>query len=49
MDSGIRTGPDIARTIASGSNFCMLGRSFMYGVAALDTKGGNHMISMLKC
>ena len=48
MDSGIRTGPDIARTIASGAEFAFLGRSFMYAVAALGEEGGNHLISSLK-
>ena len=48
MDSGIRSGPDIARTLASGAAFTFLGRSFMYGVAALGNEGGNHTISMLK-
>lgn len=48
MDSGIRSGPDIARTLASGAAFTFLGRSFMYGVSALGQKGGNHTISMLK-
>lgn len=48
MDSGIRSGPDIARTLASGAEFTFLGRSFMYGVAALGTEGGNHTISILK-
>ena len=48
MDSGIRTGPDVARTIACGADFAFLGRSFMYGVAALGKDGGNHVISILK-
>lgn len=48
MDSGLRSGPDIARTMASGAAFTFLGRSFMYGVAALGKKGGNHTISLLK-
>ena len=48
MDSGIRTGPDVARTIASGADFTFLGRTFMYGVAALGDEGGNHTISILK-
>ena len=48
MDSGLRSGPDIARSLASGSEFCFLGRSFMYGVAALGHKGGDHTISLLK-
>ncbi|TAN14249.1 MAG: alpha-hydroxy-acid oxidizing protein [Chitinophagaceae bacterium] len=48
MDSGIRTGPDIARTLAAGAQFTFLGRSFMYGVGALGNKGGDHTISILK-
>jgi L-lactate dehydrogenase (cytochrome) len=48
MDSGLRSGPDIARTLASGAEFAFLGRSFMYGVSALGKKGGNHTISILK-
>ncbi len=48
MDSGIRTGPDIAASIASGAEFAFLGRSFMYGVAALGDAGGHHTISLLK-
>ncbi len=48
MDSGLRSGPDIARTIACGAEFTFLGRAFMYGVAALGESGGNHTISILK-
>ena len=48
MDSGIRSGPDIARTLASGAKLTFMGRSFMYGVAALGKQGGNHTISLLK-
>lgn len=48
MDSGIRSGPDIARTLASGSEFTVLGRAFMYGTAALGSRGGDHTISILK-
>ena len=48
MDSGIRSGPDIARTLASGAEFTFLGRTFMYGVAALGNKGGDHTIVILK-
>ncbi len=48
MDSGMRSGPDIARTLASGANFAFMGRPFMYGVAALGREGGNHTISLLK-
>ncbi len=48
MDSGLRSGPDVARTLASGSDFAFLGRSFMCGVAALGSEGGEHTISLLK-
>ena len=48
MDSGIRSGTDIARTLASGAKFTFLGRSFMYGVGALGYRGGDHTMSMLK-
>ncbi|MDX2305162.1 MAG: alpha-hydroxy acid oxidase [Microscillaceae bacterium] len=48
MDSGMRSGPDIARVLASGAQFAFMGRSFMYGVAALGNQGGNHTITILK-
>jgi L-lactate dehydrogenase (cytochrome) len=48
MDSGIRTGPDIASSLAAGAEFAFLGRSFMYGVGALGKDGGNHTIELLK-
>jgi L-lactate dehydrogenase (cytochrome) len=48
LDSGIRSGPDVARALASGAEFAFLGRSFMYGVAALGKTGGEHTISILK-
>lgn len=48
MDSGMRSGPDIARALASGAEFAFLGRSFMYGAAALGDEGGNHTIVILK-
>lgn len=48
LDSGLRSGPDIARALASGAEFTFLGRSFMYGVAALGEAGGDHTIAILK-
>ena len=48
MDSGIRSGPDIASTMATGADFTMLGRTFMYGTAALGNRGGDHTIAILK-
>jgi L-lactate dehydrogenase (cytochrome) len=48
IDSGFQSGPDIARGLASGADFIFLGRTFMYGVAALGKRGGDHTISILK-
>ena len=48
IDSGFRSGPDIARALAIGAKFVFMGRPFMYGTAALGSKGGNHTISILK-
>lgn len=48
LDSGVRTGPDVARALASGADFAFLGRSFMYSVAALGKEGGQHMAAILK-
>ena len=48
MDSGIRSGPDVARTLAEGAAFTFLGRSFMYGVGALGNKGAMHTMDLIK-
>jgi L-lactate dehydrogenase (cytochrome) len=48
MDSGLRSGPDVARTLSRGAEFAFLGRTFMYSVAALGEEGGNHAIALLK-
>ncbi|SOE21274.1 L-lactate dehydrogenase (cytochrome) [Spirosomataceae bacterium TFI 002] len=48
IDSGLRGGPDVARSLASGAKFTFMGRSFMYGTAALGNQGGDHTISLIK-
>ena len=48
LDSGIRSGVDIARVLASGAEFTFLGRSFMYGVAAMGEAGADHVAEILK-
>ena len=48
MDSGLRNGPDVARTLAQGASFSFLGRSFMYGVGALGNHGAYHTIDLIK-
>jgi L-lactate dehydrogenase (cytochrome) len=48
IDSGLRSGPDVARALACGAEFTFLGRTFMYAVAALGREGGQHAMAMLK-
>lgn len=48
IDSGLRSGPDVTRALAEGAAFTFMGRTFMYGVAAKGSQGGEHTISMLK-
>lgn len=48
MDGGIRSGVDLARAHAVGSEFNFMGRPFMYGVGALGEEGGEHTINMFK-
>ncbi len=48
MDSGIRNGADIAAAMACGADFTFMGRTPMYGVAALGKHGGHHTFEMIK-
>ena len=48
IDSGLKSGVDVARVMASGAKFCFLGRTFMYGVGALGNNGALHTFEMLK-
>ncbi|MFZ4260925.1 alpha-hydroxy acid oxidase [Sphingobacterium sp. HJSM2_6] len=48
LDGGIRSGVDLARAHAVGSDFNFMGRPFMYGVGALGDEGGDHTINMFK-
>lgn len=48
VDSGPRTGLDIARMLALGADFVFLGRAFIWGIAALGPAGAAHVIHILK-
>ena len=40
IDSGVRCGDDIAKALAAGADFVMLGRTFLYGAGALGAERG---------
>ena len=48
FDSGIEGGLDILRALSLGADFVMLGRAFLYGLAALGPTGPAHVIDILK-
>ena len=47
FDSGVRNGLDICRAMARGANFVLLGRAFIFAVAALGKRGGDHLMDIL--
>ena len=47
VDSGIRHGADIAVALARGADQCMIGRAFLYGLAAGGEDGVRHAIDIL--
>jgi len=47
FDSGISSGLDMIRALALGADFVLVGRAFMYGVAALGKYGGAHTAEIL--
>ena len=47
FDSGIRTGLDMMRALTLGAEFVLLGRAFIYGVAALGPNGSDHVVEIL--
>jgi len=47
LDSGIRSGADIAAAIALGADACVVGRAYLYGAAAAGQRGVEHAIDLL--
>jgi len=47
LDSGIRSGEHIAKALAAGADFCLIGRAVMYAVSALGRRGAKIAIDLL--
>ncbi len=47
LDSGIRCGTDIIKAFASGASFTFSGRSFMFGIGALDEQGAEFVLDLM--
>ncbi|MBP1860578.1 alpha-hydroxy acid oxidase [Rhizobium herbae] len=47
-DGGIRSGLDVARMLALGADFVLIGRPFIFASAAIGAAGGGHLIDILK-
>jgi L-lactate dehydrogenase (cytochrome) len=47
-DSGVTSGPDIARFLARGAQLVFAGRAFTYGVGAFGEAGAEHTIDILR-
>lgn len=49
LDSGVRSGDDIAKALAAGADFVLLGRAFLYGCGALGAvRGPDATIDILR-
>ncbi len=47
-DGGVRSGLDVARYLALGANFVLIGRPFVFASAAMGPAGGDHLMTILK-
>lgn len=48
LDGGIRRGSDVVKAIALGARACMIGRPFLYGLAAKGQAGVELMLDLLR-
>jgi isopentenyl diphosphate isomerase/L-lactate dehydrogenase-like FMN-dependent dehydrogenase len=48
LDGGVRRGADMIKARALGARACMIGRPFLYGLAALGPTGAARAIDILK-
>jgi L-lactate dehydrogenase (cytochrome) len=46
MDSGVRSGIDVARALALGASAAFAGKAFLWGLGALGSEGPGHVIDL---
>ena len=47
MDSGIRSGKDVAKAVSIGAKAVMIGRPFVYGLGAMGQKGVSKALDII--
>jgi len=48
VDSGIRSGIDLLKMLASGADGCLLGRAYVYGLAAMGQEGVEKALEIIR-
>ncbi len=46
-DGGVRRGSDIVKAVALGARACLIGRAYLYGLAAGGERGVDHVLGLL--
>ena len=44
LDGGVRSGEDVCKALALGADLVLMGRPFVYAVAALGVEGPMHLL-----
>jgi (S)-mandelate dehydrogenase len=47
LDSGVRSGLDVARAVALGADMAFAGKAFLWGLGALGAEGPAHVIDLM--
>ncbi|MGA7487405.1 MAG: alpha-hydroxy-acid oxidizing protein, partial [Xanthobacteraceae bacterium] len=47
LDSGVRSGLDVARAVALGADAAFAGKAFLWGLGALGPEGPGHVIDLM--
>lgn len=48
LDSGVRSGQDVMKALALGARACLIGRPYLYGLAAMGQAGVEKIVSVIR-